>query len=269
MAYLQPPLTIISSNDSTKLSSSTTTTSSSRLNNNSKSSIESFRLPAATWFDEDQNHFVALEERIVDRTTNSNNHYRSSFNSGLISGFESLLTNTTEGTGEEGDDEFELVRYQAFGLPQKKKRLKKNNTARVDNSITSVEEEDHTTFEDYDIRGDEEEDDDDSQEEDLRTNNLSAFESAAKKFAAKERKNKSLVTEIAVSFPLPLSLANMESSREEQSTLGNTEEDYTATTTDDDDDTTTVMVTRRIPILAKFSPVVDGVRYLALQYTPT
>ena len=213
MAYLQPPLTIISSNDNstTKLSSSTTTSSSSRLNNNSSksSSIESFRLPAATWFDEDQNHFVALEERIVDRrTTNSNNHYRSSFNSGLISGFESLLTNTTEGTGgeEEGDDEFELVRYQAFGLPQKKKRLKKNNTARVDNSITSVEEEDHTTFEDYDIRGDEEEDDDDSQEEDLRTNNLSAFESAAKKFAAKERKNKSLVTEIAVSFPLPLSL---------------------------------------------------------------
>ena len=219
---------------------------------------------------------MALEERIVDRTTNSNHNYRSSFNSGLISGFESLLTNTTEGTGEEGDDEFELVRYQAFGLPQKKKRpKKKNNTDRVDNSITSVEEEDHTTFEDYDIRGDDEDDDDDSQEEEdlgtsLRTNNLSAFESAAKKYAAKERKNKSLVTEIAVSFPLPLSLANMESSREEQSTLGNTEEDNTATTmTDDDDETTTVMVTRRIPILAKFSPVVDGVRYLALQYTPT
>ena len=217
---------------------------------------------------------MALEERIIDRTnSNQSYNYRNSFNSGLISGFESLLTNTTEGTGEEGDDEFELVRYQAFGLPQKKKRPKKKNAARVNNSITSVEEEDHMTFEDYDIRGDEDDDDSSQEEEDLgtslRTNNLSAFESAAKKFAAKERKNKSLVTEIAVSFPLPLSLANMESSREEQSTLGNTEEDNTATTDDDDDDTTTVMVTRRIPILAKFSPVVDGVRYLALQYTPT
>ena len=260
MAYLQPPLTIISSND-TKPSS---TTSSSR----HQSSIEDvFRLPAATWFDEDQNHFVALEERIVDPTNQSN--HRGSFNSGLISGFESLITNiTTEDEGDESSSaEFELVRYQAFGLPQRR-----NNNTKANNNKSSTisleEEEDRHPFEDYmlessnSINGG---DDDDSQEDlgtSLRTNNLSAFESAAKK-AAKERENKSLVTEIAVSFPLPISLADVES-REEQSTSGNTE-DNTAITDDD----TTVLVTRRIPILAKFSPMVNGARFLALQYTPT
>eukprot|EP00986_Skeletonema_menzelii_P004235 scaffold1446_cov145-Skeletonema_menzelii.AAC.4 len=257
MAYLQPPLTIISSND-TKLSSTT----SSR--HHSQSSIEDvFRLPAATWFDEDQNHFVALEERIVDPTNQST--HRGSFNSGLISGFESLITtNTTDEGDESSSPEFELVRYQAFGLPQRGNNAKVNKNSF---SASSLDEEDRHPFEDYMLESSNDigVDDDYSQEDlgtSLRTSNLSAFESAAKK-AAKERKNKSLVTEIAVSFPLPISLANVES-REEQSTSGNTE-DNTATTDDD----TTVMVSRRIPILAKFSPIVNGVRYLALQYTPT
>lgn len=152
------------------------------------------------------------------------------------------------------------MRYQAFGLPRQ-------NHDKVRNTFTGSMRSRHHPFEDYilddDISGDGDSQDD--LDTSQKTNNLSvlsssAFESAAKK-AAKERKNKSLVTEIAVSFHLPTSLANVES-REEQSTSGNTEN-----TTDDD--TTTVMLSRRIPILAKFSPMVNGVRYLALQYTPT
>ncbi len=248
MAYLQAPLTIISSNnnDNTKLSSSTT----SRNHQQIKSSVESFRLPAATWFDEDQNHFVALEERIAD----SFESRRSSFNGSLISGFESLITNTTD-EDESSSADFEVVRYQAFGLPRQ--NLGKVNDDSIKSSLHP--------FEDY-ILDDSNNISDEDSEEDLdtsrKTNNLSvlsAFESAAKK-AANERKNKSLVTEIAVSFHLPTSLANVE--REEQSTSGNTDN----TTTDDD---TTVLLSRRIPILAKFSPMVNGVRYLALQYTPT
>lgn len=252
MAYLQPPLTIISSdnNDHAKLSSSTT---SARHQQHSKSSVESFRLPAATWFDEDQTHFVALEERIADPYESR----RTSFTSGsLISGFESLITNTTDDPDEEESSaEFEVVRYQAFGLPRQ-------NISKV-NSNSSSEQRYHP-FEDYILDGGDDMSDDNSQEDldtSHKTNNLSAFESAAKK-AAKEHKNKSLVTEIAVSFQLPSSLANVEN-REEQSTSGNTDDN---TTTDDD---TTVMLARRIPILAKFSPMVNGVRYLALQYTPT
>mmetsp|Transcript_11168 Transcript_11168/g.19085 ORF Transcript_11168/g.19085 Transcript_11168/m.19085 type:complete len:1016 (-) Transcript_11168:33-3080(-) len=251
MAYLQPPLTIISSdnNDHAKLSSSTT----SARHQHSKSSVESFRLPAATWFDEDQTHFVALEERIADPYESR----RTSFTSGsLISGFESLITNTTDPDEEESSAEFEVVRYQAFGLPRQ-------NISKV-NSNSSSEQRYHP-FEDYNILDGGDDMSDDNSQEDLdtshKTNNLSAFESAAKK-AAKEHKNKSLVTEIAVSFQLPSSLANVEN-REEQSTSGNTDDN---TTTDDD---TTVMLARRIPILAKFSPMVNGVRYLALQYTPT
>jgi len=253
MAYLQPPLTIISSdnNDHAKLSSSTT----SARHQHSKSSVESFRLPAATWFDEDQTHFVALEERIADPYESR----RTSFTSGsLISGFESLITNTTDHDEEESSAEFEVVRYQAFGLPRQNIISKVNNNS-------SLEQRYHP-FEDYILDGSDDMSDDNSQEDldtSHKTNNLSAFESAAKK-AAKEHKNKSLVTEIAVSFQLPSSLANVEN-REEQSTSGNTD-DNTYTTTDDD---TTVMLARRIPILAKFSPMVNGVRYLALQYTPT
>lgn len=198
---------------------------------------------------------MALEERIADSFYENR---RSSFEGSLISGFESLITSTDESSAATAD--FEVVRYQAFGLPrQNHGRVKNNNTC----SMTSRSLH---PFEDY-ILDDDISGDGDSQDEldtSQKTSNLSvlsAFESAAKK-AAKERKNKSLVTEIAVSFHLPTSLANVEG-REEQSTSGNTEDN---TTTDDD---TTVMLSRRIPILAKFSPMVNGVRYLALQYTPT
>jgi hypothetical protein len=242
MAYLQPPLTIISSSNEPPNNNKSSSRHHLRHHNtsitSSSSAVEFFRLPAATWFDEEQNHFVALEERIGDAYDSFNNNHRSS--GSLISGLESLITTNTNDTKDEEDiPEFELVRYQAFGLPRS------NNDGIAEG-------------EDY-LNGSER-----SEGSDLdashRVNNLSAFESAAKK-AANERKHKSLVTEIAVSFYLPASLANIES-REEQSTSGNTDN-----TTDDD---TTVMLTRRIPVLAKFSPMVnDNVRYLALQYTPT
>ena len=250
MAYLQPPLTIISSN--------TDHTHGSRHHHHhhaSKSSVddESFRLPAATWFDEDLNHFVALEERIDPNASS-----RESFHSGsLVSGLESLITKGEEDEEEEeSSEEFELVRYQAFGMP----RGNNNSKRAKNNNIFS--NQDRYPFHDYDLVGTGSDVDDDMNDLDAshRANNLSAFESAAKK-AAQERENKSLITEIAVSFHLPASLANMEV-REEQSTSGHTEN-----TTDDD--TATILLTRRIPILAKFSPVVNGVRYFALQYTPT
>ncbi len=151
--------------------------------------------------------------------------------------------------------DFEVVRYQAFGLPRQNGGKVKNNYTASIRSRGLHPLEDYILDDDISGDGDSQDDLDTSQ----RTNNLSAFESAAKK-AAKERKNKSRVTEIAVSFHLPTSLANVES-REEQSTSGNTEIT--------EDDMSTVMLTRRIPILAKFSPMVNGVRYLALQYTPT
>ena len=256
MAYLQPPLTIISSSNSSSSSSSSNNEPNNKSyhhHNPSSSSVELFRLPAATWFDEDQNHFVALEERIGDPydsfNSRSSDYPRGSFNSGsLVSGLGSLITTNTMDTakGDDDDDEeedesgglnlaedSELVRYQAFGLPDNKKKFN------LDGSDRSSECDLDTSLSSH------------------RINNLSAFESAAKK-AAKERSNKSLVNEIAVSFHLPASLANIENREEQHSSSGNT--------TDDD---TTVMLTRRIPILAKFSPMVNGVRYLALQYTPT
>jgi len=241
MAYLQPPLTIISSSNEPPSHNSLRRP---HHHHPSTTPVEFFRLPAATWFDEDQNHFVALEERIGDPYDGFNSRSgRGSFNSGsLISGLESLITTNTSMEDEIPD--FELVRYQAFGLP----RITTRNTTF----------DDGTTEQDYLNASDRSEDND--LEISHRINNLSAFESAAKK-AANERKNKSLITEIAVSFYLPSSLANIEN-REEQSMSGNTDN-----TTDDE---TTVMLTRRIPLLAKFSPMVnDDVRYLALQYTPT
>jgi hypothetical protein len=238
MAYLQPPLTIISSNESHKQQRSRS--------HHRPDETQTFRLPAATWFDEDQNHFVALEERISSTADNASVTGGGGIDGGgsLISGLESLITTNTNDTKESDDEEedFEIVRYQAFGLPynhnnhhsdQKKKpghrhhRSGSSSSSSEDGIALDVSE---------------------------RINNLSAFESAAKK-VAKANKMKSLVTEIAVTFTLPASLANIVTKGDEASSAG--------------DDDTTAMLTRRIPILAKFSPMVNGLRYLALQYTPT
>ena len=240
MAYLQPPLTIISSSESSKQQRSRS--------HHRPDETQTFRLPAATWFDEDQNHFVALEERISSTADNASVTGGSGGIDGggsLISGLESLITTNTNDTKESDDEEeeFEIVRYQAFGLPyhnnhhhhsdQKKKsghhhhRSGSSSSSSEDGIALDVSE---------------------------RINNLSAFESAAKK-VARANKRKSLVTEIAVTFTLPASLANIVTKGDEASSAG--------------DDDTTAMLTRRIPILAKFSPMVNGLRYLALQYTPT
>lgn len=219
MAYLQPPLTIISSSESPKQQRSRS--------HHRPDETQTFRLPAATWFDEDQNHFVALEERISSTADNASVTGGSGGIDGggsLISGLESLITTNTNGTDDE-EEEFEIVRYQAFGLPHH--RSGSSSSSSEDGIALDVSE---------------------------RINNLSAFESAAKK-VARANKRKSLVTEIAVTFTLPASLANIVTKGDEASSAG--------------DDDTTAMLTRRIPILAKFSPMVNGLRYLALQYTPT
>ena len=240
MAYLQPPLTIISSSESPKQQRSRS--------HHRPDETQTFRLPAATWFDEDQNHFVALEERISSTADNASVTGGGGIDGGgsLISGLESLITTNTNGTDDDEEEDFEIVRYQAFGLPyhnnhhhhsdQKKKsghhhRSGSSSSSSEDGIALDVSE---------------------------RINNLSAFESAAKK-VARANKRKSLVTEIAVTFTLPASLANIVNRGEDASSAG----------PDDGDDDTTAMLTRRIPILAKFSPMVNGLRYLALQYTPT
>lgn len=243
MAYLQPPLTIISSNEpSSKQQRSRS--------HHRPDETQTFRLPAATWFDEDQNHFVALEERISSTADNASVTGGGDIDGGgsLISGLESLITTNTNDTKESDDEEeedFEIVRYQAFGLPynhnnnhhsdQKKKSGHRHHRS---GSSSCSSSEDGIALLDVSER----------------INNLSAFESAAKK-VARANKMKSLVTEIAVTFTLPASLANIVTKGDEASSAG--------------DDDTTAMLTRRIPILAKFSPMVNGLRYLALQYTPT
>ena len=237
MAFLQPPLTIISSNEP----SPQTRSKQQRSFHHCHDETQTFRLPAATWFDEDQNHFVALEERISS-TADASVTGGGDGGGSLVSGLESLITTNTNDTKESEDEEeeFEIVRYQAFGLPhynnhhhsdQKKKSGGHHHRSGSSNSSSSEEG----------IALDVSE----------RINNLSAFESAAKR-VARANKRKLLVTEIAVTFTLPVSLANIVNRGE-----------------DDGDDDTTAMLTRRIPILAKFSPMVNGLRYLALQYTPT
>ena len=128
------------------------------------------------------------------------------------------------------EDPFEIVKYQAFRLPKKPRSLS------IDNE---EEEEEEVTIE-------------------------SAFD-AAKRNA--QEKHKALTIEISVSFPLPLQLATVENRMDQSVISGNSEEDDTIMTGQTQQ---TIAFSRRIPILAKFSPKMsNGMRFLALQYTPT
>jgi hypothetical protein len=84
-----------------------------------------------------------------------------------------------------------------------------------------------------------------SQTDDESKPSLSVFDAA--KNAARGRNT--LVTEVSVAFPLPKELASV------QSNDGTSFETKKSAT--------------RLPLLAKFSESVNGVRFLALQYTPT
>ena len=197
---------------------------------------------------------MALEERISSTADNASVTGGGGIDGGgsLISGLESLITTNTNDTKESDDEEeedFEIVRYQAFGLPHHN-----NNHHHGDQKKKSGRHH-HRSGSSSSSSGD-----DIALDVSERINNLSAFESAAKK-VARANKMKSLVTEIAVTFTLPASLANIVNRGDEASSAGPDD--------GDGDDDTTAMLTRRIPILAKFSPMVNGLRYLALQYTPT
>lgn len=137
--------------------------------------------------------------------------------------------------GGQKDDPYEIVKYQAFGFPKKPRSLSENE---------EDEEEEEVTIE-------------------------SAFD-AAKRTAKRnaQEKHKALTIEISVSFPLPLQLATVENTRMDRSVIsGNSEEDDTIMTGQTQQ---TIALARRIPILAKFSPKMsNGMRFLALQYTPT
>lgn len=130
------------------------------------------------------------------------------------------------------EDPFEIVKYQAFRLPKKPRSLSIDNEEEAEEEVT-IE---------------------------------SAFD-AAKRNA--QEKHKALTIEISVSFPLPLQLATVEN-RIDQSVMSgnsNSEEDDTIMTGQTQQ---TIAFSRRIPILAKFSPKMsNGMRFLALQYTPT
>ena len=191
------------------------------------------------WFDEETRSFVALEARqqslslpITPRRDGDNP--RGSFISGVGSIDSSVLIGSSVGIiSDDGqkDDPHEIVKYQAFGFPKKPRSL----------SIINVdEEEEEVTIE-------------------------SAFD-AAKRNA--QEKHKALTVEISVSFPLPLQLATVENTRIDASVMsGNSEEDDTIMTGQTQQ---TIALARRIPILAKFSPKMsNGMRFLALQYTPT
>mmetsp|Transcript_30246 Transcript_30246/g.60455 ORF Transcript_30246/g.60455 Transcript_30246/m.60455 type:complete len:906 (-) Transcript_30246:1857-4574(-) len=211
MAYLQPPLTIINN----KPEASTVSYSIGR--------THQFLPPAATWFDEEHQHFVALEAR----SANEAEHFSagSSFVSGvgsLESSFISGINNVRKALGDDEDEDdeeddaiSEVVRYQAFGIPDKGY-----------NQQLSIR--------------------------DFGVSEISTIDAVTSKI---QTGGNHLVTEISVAFSLPKQLANVE----------------TRLDANDDDTygTERILLSRRIPTLAKFSPKVNGLRYLALQYTPT
>eukprot|EP00804_Cyclotella_cryptica_P004973 CCRYP_014092-RA/>CCRYP_014092-RA protein AED:0.05 eAED:0.05 QI:98/1/1/1/0.85/0.75/8/1661/914 len=192
MAYLNPPYTIIDSQ--------------SDLHPSLRSIVSA--PPAATWFDEDRKHFVALKAASPSKAGSAES------TSGSLDS--SVLSGVFYSGSSAGYDAAEVVQYQAFGLPD-------------DTDQSSV---------------------DPKQEESSFAHNRQSVLDVAKK-AAKSARN-ALVTEILVDFHLPRELAIVQSS----------DDDNTSTK---DDKTPS----RRIPILAKFSEKIDGVRFLALQYTPT
>ncbi|KAL7552042.1 hypothetical protein ACHAWF_015250 [Thalassiosira exigua] len=229
--------------------------------------------PAATWFDEDPLHFVALEARPAPsrRPSITGHHHssdstvdggfstiRGSFVSGVGSIDSSTLVSETtrRGTssrrGSDGslaDDDYgrdattatsEFVRYQAFALPKRGQRHDGGNETGSVYSSTS------------------------------KWQPISAFDAAKRAAQANLR---ALPVEISVSFPLPKSLAIVDeySSRNDPSVMssgsggGRGEDDDTYTCGTDP----TVLISRRIPILAKFSPKMScGTRFLAMQFSP-
>mmetsp|Transcript_4116 Transcript_4116/g.9069 ORF Transcript_4116/g.9069 Transcript_4116/m.9069 type:complete len:1111 (+) Transcript_4116:67-3399(+) len=244
MASLQPPLTIIS---------------------DSGANSQNFQPPAATWFDEDPLHFVALEARPL-RNNNSNSGQslrsgRGSFRSSIVSGVGSIdsallaaASNSSRTLGEGGDDggddeddddlPSEIVQYQAFGLPKHHHHI--NSQHQRSQKNTDAENN----------QGDNDKDGSGSVASIYRQP-ISAFDAAKK---AAQGNLKTLTTEISVAFPLPFLLATMDIS--DPTVMG---DDDTLLTDDP-----TVMAVRRIPILAKFSPKMGGtMRFLACQYTPT
>lgn len=257
MASLRAPLTIIS-------------------NAPGGGSSRSFQPPAATWFDEDPLHFVALEARPRGASSSSPRHRASgeSVNSdsrdgddsasGLFPGRGSVISGVGSidssvligGTGggvhrgsssanedEEGDP-FEVVRYQAFALPRRNRvdgggRGDRGGGSSGEGSVVSNASSSSSSRQ-----------------------HVSAFDAAKSRAkAAQDGRHGALAAEISVAFPLPLQLAT-ETSRNDPSILsGQTDEDTCMTELD----------SRRIPILAKFSPKLKkgGMRFIALQYTAT
>lgn len=234
MASLKPPLTIIS---------------------NSKSGCSNiqFQPPAATWFDEESKSFLTLEARPTKLSLPGHSHHRTSstedlrgsfisgvgsIDSSVLIGGGSSAANTTYGDDANINNEhpFEIVKYKAFSLPKQNEE----RGGSISDLVDPEEEEEKATIE-------------------------SVFDAAKKKKAAQETLQ-SLTTDISVSFPLPLQLATIENHHQPSVMSEGSEEDtYISAQTQQ-----TVALSRRIPILAKFSPKMNnGMRFIALQYTPT
>ena len=234
MATLKPPLTII----------------------NPLGGSQPFQPPAATWFDEDPCHFVALEARPRQRSNSydgdsstiggNDDATRKSFVSGIVSIGDSVVPppvgggrRGSNGTADGDDDNknHEIVKYHAYALPRHQQQKQRPSASVLDSS----EHSDSSSF----------------------ISQPSAFD-AAKKRAAQDN-IKSLTTEISVSFPLPSGLASVETTKDSPSILSSEDDETFATGATEP----TVISSRRIPILAKFSPKINGNRFLALQYTAT
>mmetsp|Transcript_31397 Transcript_31397/g.66074 ORF Transcript_31397/g.66074 Transcript_31397/m.66074 type:complete len:1093 (-) Transcript_31397:1416-4694(-) len=260
MASLQVPLTIISSGGSE----------------------QPFHPPAATWFDEEALHFVALEARprplssYATRRGSANSDYSRGgkeedwFRGSMVSRVGSIDSSAlvpsitggaNKGSGQDdgGDEQdvdkeeehpSEIVRYQVFALP------KHHQHNQLQNSSQKL-------------------DDDNDKDDDCgsvvtsfsRQPIVSVFD-AAKKAAqdAAQDNLQALTIEIDVKFPLPLQLATIDNSgTNSPSILSEENEDDTTYTS-----CATEAISRKVPILAKFSPKMkNGMRFLAMQYTPT
>ncbi|KAL3763597.1 hypothetical protein ACHAW5_009598 [Stephanodiscus triporus] len=204
MASLKAPLTIVGGNSS-----------------------RPFQPPAATWFDDDPLHFVALAARprssYDGRSTNSSVNTDDGHSEGSTrSPFHLVRGGDNEASNE---DTYEIVLYQAFGIP---KRNPLNNDV-LANVISCMSRPPTSAFD------------------------------AAKKAA--QDNLQALTLEISAWVTLPPELATIETTKMDGSIL--TEDDeYTCTTE------SSLALSRRIPILAKFSPKMEnGMRFLVMQYT--
>ena len=195
MASLTAPLTIVGGNSS-----------------------RPFQPPAATWFDDDPLHFVALAARprssYDGRSTNSSVNTDGGHSEQLARGGDNEASN---------EDTYEIVFYQAFGIP----KCNPLNDDVLANAISSMSP----------------------------PPTESAFD------AAKQDNLQALPSDISAWVTLPSELATIETAKMDGSIL--TEDDeYTCATE------SSLALSRRIPILAKFSPKMEnGMRFLVMQYT--